>query len=646
MRQFVGSLTAVRSIRAKVVELIHAKFWPCEVVFGRVHLDRHDVGPEIGRIISLEGWAFSRSDVFNVEVWLGETLLGRAQHGFGRPDLAQLYPNISKAKTSGLNFKAKIPSGLEDETQWKVVGRTQHGACRIWRGNLRISESRLQLCRPVRLAPNISETHSKSHQTLVLLTGSARDGAAEFERAKDSVGDYGRCSDLLPDLDMMQIIETFRSRLAADPGLFYISMLSTGDQLAPNALEILIHSAANQPNAFIFADEACETADRRTYANFKPAWSPRLLQDHNYIGRPWICARDIFLSAEAAGDLESCKDEADFVRRLTNHSEIIIHVAEVLCQRSNPSSERQQPRPRVAPTDVSVAVIIPTCLAEPSMTRACVESVQRHQSHATIKIILMVNNCDNYQKIIEQENIKADAIYYYDGAFNWSKINNISAKNSAEELFLFLNDDAEFISDFSIDNLVAEFADPSVGVVGAQLLYADRTVQHLGVGQVDAYECVRHLFQYWPPDLVQGHRIARATREVAAVTGACLMTTRKCFEHLGGFDESFPLVYNDIDFCFRAQEAGYRVLIAPDKPILHHESISRAGMTETADTERFRAKWRERLARLDLYGNPNLDALAADWAQGSTSETGEGRIRMVRNRSSLIPSQGLRADAH
>ena len=371
MRQLVGRLPAIRFVRAKIVALIYSKIWLWEVVFGRVYLVRKVFGPDVGEILSLEGWAFARSGFFGLEVWLGEAFLGRATLGFWRPDLARLYPNVESAQTSGVIFRAKIPQELENETQWRVVGRTQNGACRIWRGSLKSREREGEEGKSLPTTPSFADASSTSDKVFVLSIGAAGDGAAEFERAKNSVDDYGLCSEPFRDLNMVQIIESFRSRLAADPGLAYISMLSSGDQLAPNALEILIHSAGNEPNAFIYADEAWETADRRTYANFKPAWSPRLLQDHNYIGRPWICARDIFLSVEAAGGLESCKDEADFVRRLTHHSEIIIHVAEVLCQRSNPSSEPQQPRRRAAATGLSVAVIIPTCLADPSMTRAC-----------------------------------------------------------------------------------------------------------------------------------------------------------------------------------------------------------------------------------------------------------------------------------
>ena len=45
------------------------------------------------------------------------------------------------------------------------------------------------------------------------------------------------------------------------------------------------------------------------------------------------------------------------------------------------------------------------------------------------------------------------------------------------------------------------------------------------------------------------------TRNVCAVTGACLAIRKNVFEELGGFDESFPVNYNDVDLCLRARQA-------------------------------------------------------------------------------------------
>ena len=53
------------------------------------------------------------------------------------------------------------------------------------------------------------------------------------------------------------------------------------------------------------------------------------------------------------------------------------------------------------------------------------------------------------------------------------------------------------------------------------------------------------------------------TRDYSAITGACMMTRRSVFEELGGFDEEFPIDYNDVDLCLRARERGMLVVYEP-----------------------------------------------------------------------------------
>ena len=68
----------------------------------------------------------------------------------------------------------------------------------------------------------------------------------------------------------------------------------------------------------------------------------------------------------------------------------------------------------------------------------------------------------------------------------------------------------------------------------------------------------------------------RSAHDVAAVTGACLVTTRAVWNQLGGLDEDgLAVAYNDVDYCLRARSAGLRVVLTPHARLRHHESVSR-----------------------------------------------------------------------
>ncbi|MFG2650768.1 glycosyltransferase [Streptomyces sp. NPDC048436] len=68
-------------------------------------------------------------------------------------------------------------------------------------------------------------------------------------------------------------------------------------------------------------------------------------------------------------------------------------------------------------------------------------------------------------------------------------------------------------------------------------------------------------------------------RPVLSVSTAGMLIRRDVFDELGGFDRRLPLMRDDVDLCWRAQNAGHRVLIAPDAVVRHAEASSRERRT-------------------------------------------------------------------
>ena len=114
-------------------------------------------------------------------------------------------------------------------------------------------------------------------------------------------------------------------------------------------------------------------------------------------------------------------------------------------------------------------------------------------------------------------------------------------------------------------------ADPAVGVVGATLLYPDRTIQHAGLfPRSDGQWVHPHRLH-----LANSHAQLREVRTVPAVTAACLLIRRAVFDEVGGFDERFPVTMNDVDLCRRVRAGGRLVVISPDARLIHYEGLSR-----------------------------------------------------------------------
>lgn len=275
-------------------------------------------------------------------------------------------------------------------------------------------------------------------------------------------------------------------------------------------------------------------------------------------------------------------------------------------------------RVRWAVKGASAVVIIPTRDGL-GVLKPCVDSVlaslDANKTRARIEII----DHDSRRKetkayLNEVAQHPSVTVRPFSGPFNWALMNNISAREAAEEVLVFLNNDTRVISPDWLDELASLARRPDVGAVGARLLYADDDIQHAGFLALD--EPTRFLMHdgLLEPASSPGY-LGRnlLTRRTVAVTGACMAVGRAAFSRLGGFDASrFHVEANDVDFCFRADAAGLKVLYAAQATLYHLESKTRrldtpeARRTAAEAAERLWSRWGERICP-DPWYNPRFD---------------------------------------
>jgi len=284
-------------------------------------------------------------------------------------------------------------------------------------------------------------------------------------------------------------------------------------------------------------------------------------------------------------------------------------------ERAPPDPPRSDPVP--APADIAaedrerfatlprprIQIVLQT-RDEPDMLRACVDSVRRHAAHPDLLDITIVDNRSVQpatRRLFERlERRKEATVLALDEPFNWARANNLAAETGTAPLLLFLNNDTEILASGWDDLLRQALSTDSVGIVGATLLYPDRTIQHAGIimgmgGGGPIHEGVGRPIETGPADRW------RKPRSAAAVTGAFLAMRRDVFAAVEGFDAlRFAIAFNDIDLCLRVRAAGFRVVMASGILAIHHESKTR-GMNVT----RSQIAWDlDELARLyDRWGD-------------------------------------------
>ncbi len=146
---------------------------------------------------------------------------------------------------------------------------------------------------------------------------------------------------------------------------------------------------------------------------------------------------------------------------------------------------------------------------------------------------------------------------------------------------------------------------PEVGVVGAKLLYPDRTIQHAGV-IVGMEGHASHVFWGYRERQSGPFGSVDWYRNFTAVTGACMMVRRGTFEAAGGFDEKYLLAFSDIEFCMRVIGRGLRVVYTPHARLIHFEGKSRGDHIPSNDIRVGLDDFMPLVERGDPFYNPNL----------------------------------------
>jgi GT2 family glycosyltransferase len=429
----------------------------------------------------------------------------------------------------------------------------------------------------------------------------------------------------------------------------FVMVLGQHDELAPDAVELLADAIAGAPLAYGDEDEI-DGIEALRQPVLKPDWSPDLLLSTAYLGRPLLASRALVVEAGGITAVDNGDWEHDLMLRVTERADRVAHVADVLYHRrstTGPDDQRSadgdlgsrvgpvgpgavaraverrgeagtlEPGPmsgtwrfrRTPPDRTSVSAIVPFRDGA-AFLRTCTDSVTATTGDVDLQFVLVDNGSVEPEtlSLLDRLDGRDDVtVLRDDRSFNWAALNNAAVDAARGDVLLFLNNDIEARHPGWMGVLAAQALRPDVAAVGARLLYPGGRVQHSGV--VIGIGAAGHTLVGLPADQPGYMGLAVLTRDCSAVTGACMASRRTLFEELGGFDEELGIDTNDIDFCLRARQQGYRVLYEPMAELTHYESPSRGKAGSVPDIRRFMLRWDEQIESGDPFLNPHLTRL-------------------------------------
>ena len=448
-------------------------------------------------------------------------------------------------------------------------------------------------------------------------------------RAQDSRFKFERSQDAADDVRAL-------NAAAHQSAATHLALLAGSSRLAPDCLLAVAEALNARPDLeLVYTDEdRMDAAGRRFDPCFKPAWSPALADSGLFPGQLSVVRRDRFI------ELGSFRPEFEQVawfdlmlrlgdtldgRRVAHvpvighhqHADTPVHTEPshrsveqarqalaAAMQRRGRAAEPFLPETahllrrrfhqlRADPTilqRLQVTIVIPT-RDRLHLLQECIELLDETVDWRYVKLVIVDDHSRDtdavrYLEMIQRRNdLMCQVVRPADRAapFNYSHLVNLALPFLDTPLVLHLNNDVNALERGWLEEMASWFTQPDVGVVGAKLVYPDKSLNHTGIvigphgGLADT-----PFAKVAPLDApLEWHA---AAREVSAVTGACLMTRTALYRELGGFDDGdFAVAFNDVDYCLRVRAAGARVVYTPQAKLMHWGSATRGVTFDDAE---------------------------------------------------------------
>lgn len=443
----------------------------------------------------------------------------------------------------------------------------------------------------------------------------------------------------------------------------YVVFVDHDDTLAPDALYECVKVLNREPDVEVIytdSDKLSENGKRYSEPCFKPDFNMELLRCQNYICHLTVIQKRFLDKVGYLNSNYSGVQDYDHILRCVEQTNRIVHIPKILYHwrmcpgsvavdtdnkpytyelfqkilrehydRMGIQAEVKAVFPGVVrtvyqlPYEPLVSVIIANKDHREDLMR-CVESLEQESEYKNLEILIVENNSVSEEIVTYYDQVQRQydnvRVLRYEKEFNYADIQNYAAVRAKGDHLLLLNNDTWLERPESIREMLGYCMRDDVGIVGAKLLYPDDTIQHAGV-IVGLGGVADHAFVGMDREDPGYCCRAICAQEYSAVTAACLMVKKTVFMEVGGMDTELKIAFNDVDFCLRVKEAGYKIIYNPFSIWYHDESKTRGAEDTPEKIERFRGEieyFQRRWANFLYWGdpayNPNLALDRHDFA--------------------------------
>lgn len=225
---------------------------------------------------------------------------------------------------------------------------------------------------------------------------------------------------------------------------------------------------------------------------------------------------------------------------------------------------------------MSVSIIILNYNTK-ELLEKCLNSVFQKGWKRKFEVCVVDNASSDGSVEIVKKNFTQVKLLVSENNLGFTGGNNIGIKKSSSDLLILLNSDTEVL-DGSLDNLIDSCENSDFGIMSCKLLNNDLTFQanagDLPFGWsvfnwISGLDDIPVLGKYLSSFHINRQEFYKGTKEVGWISGSVMAIKRQVVDKIGYLDEGIFMYGEDVEYCLRAQRAGFKVGWTDQAQIIH-----------------------------------------------------------------------------
>ncbi len=437
----------------------------------------------------------------------------------------------------------------------------------------------------------------------------------------------------------------------------FVAFLDHDDELSDDALYFLAERLNHQPDAdVLYTDQDKISEDQIRYDPlFKPDWSLDYFRGAMFLGHLVAVRRSLLLAVGGCNRTFNGVQDFDLELRLAEKTTRFEHIPricyhwravpgslasnvhgkdthgldplgklqQIAVQQhldrlgipaiATPANDRHRLHilPKPLPAEPRISILICSKDAPEEISR-CLDTLFGKTTYKNFEVLVGDNGTTHHDALAALRRHPIRRIPM-PAKFHFAAFNNALAREASGEYLVFLNNDTEILDADWLGKMLLYARQTDVGAVGPLLLFPNGAVQHAGIilgprGSAD------HVMRNFPADCDGYAGSLCCSREVTAVTAACLMMSKARFFLVGGFNELFRNHYEDVDLNMKLRTKGLRNIYAASTRLIHHESKTRGQNYDFNDRILLLDLWESEIDQGDPYYNRNFNRENVDYS--------------------------------